>query len=124
MLNPEQELRLTQGGDCPDHWHSTDRLRVYSDIAALQKLEVVRTPPAGTYTVTDKDDFIEANNYGPYQFPKAKDGRIIEVVMVTNYPVRINFHTGETFYGESSVLLEEKTTAIRFKAITGGWVAI
>jgi hypothetical protein len=124
MLTSDQERRLTGGGDCHDHFHSIDRVRVYSDIAALQKLEVVRTPPTGSYTVGAADDFIEADNYGPYQLPKAKDGRIVEIVMKTDTPVRINMFSGDTFYGETSILLEEKTTAIRLKAVTGGWIGI
>lgn len=124
MLTPDQERRLVGGGDCHDHFHSTDRVRVYSDIAALQKLESVRTPPTGAYTIDIVEDFVLANNTGPYQLPKAKSGRILEIVMSTDTPVLINMYSGDTFYGETSILLEEKSTAIRLKAITGGWIGV
>ena len=38
-LTPEQEQRLTCGGDCPDHFHMTDRLRTHNDVVALDALE-------------------------------------------------------------------------------------
>ena len=124
MLTPEQEFRLTRGGDSPDHYHSSDRVRVHSDIGDLDSLANVRTPAYGSYTLVADDDFILADNAGPFQLPKAKDGRVIEIIMTTLAPVAINLATGDTFYGETSIVMEEKTTAIRLKAISGGWVAI
>lgn len=124
MLTPEQEFRLTRGGDSPDHYHSSDRVRVHTDIGDLDALANVRTPTSGSYTIAADDDFILANNAGPFQLPKAKDGRVIEIIMTTFTPVTINLASGDTFYGESSIVIEEKGTALRLKAITGGWLAI
>lgn len=125
MLSPEQEQRLTQGGDCPDHYHSTDRLKVHSDIASLQALANVNTPASGSYSVGLADDFILANNAGPFALPKSKnDGREIEIVMTGTATVTINLATGDYFFGESSILLEDTGTAMRLRAISGGWMAI
>ncbi len=124
MLSPDQERRLVGGGDSHDHFHSTDRIRVHDDIAALQKLANVSTPPTGAYSVAATDDFILADNAGPYQLPKAKNGRVIEFVMTTDTSVTIDLYSGDAIHGETSILLEEKGTAIRLKAIDGGWVAI
>ena len=110
MLTPEQEFRLTRGGDSPDHYHSSDRVRVHSDIGDLDSLANVRTPANGSYTLVADDDFILADNAGPFQLPKAKDGRVIEIIMTTLAPVAINLATGDTFYGETSIVMEEKTT--------------
>lgn len=38
-MTPEQEQRLTSGGDCPDHFHSTDRLKTHNDVVDLVVLE-------------------------------------------------------------------------------------
>lgn len=124
MLSPEQESRLTSGGDSPDHWHSTDRLRVHSDIGALEALENVVTPTSGAYSVGPTDNFILANNAGPYTLPLAKSGRIIEIVMTTATPVVVDFSGSDELYGETSLLVEERGTAIRLKAISGGWIII
>lgn len=124
-ITPDQEQRLTQGGDCHDHWHSTDRLKVHADIASLQSLANVKTPDSGAYSIGKLDDFVLSNNYGPFSMPKSKgDGREIEFVQITDADVRIDMASGDTFYGDSSILLEEKGTSIRLKAISGGWIAI
>ena len=38
-LTTDQEQRLVGGGDCPDHFHMTDRLRTHADVVALDALE-------------------------------------------------------------------------------------
>lgn len=116
---------LTGGGDCFEHYHSSDRTPTHDTLHRLRELDKKTTPTASPYTVTQQDDFLFAAAGETIIFPASKgNGREIEVIMSGTLPVTISLSGSDTVCGETSVLIEEQWTALRFKAVSGGWVLI
>ena len=123
MLDPVQESSLISGGDNFDHWHSSDRVPTHATLQRLQQL-TRQTEVTGSYTVVDGDDLILCPTGATIAFPLAKNGREIEVVMTGTIQVIITLAGTDLIYGESSVLIEVQSTALRFKAVSGGWILL
>lgn len=118
------EATLLNGGDCFLHWHSSDRVPRQDFLHGLQQVTRERTITAATYSVVDTDDILLCGVSTTITMLPAIDGREIEVVMTGTDPITVNLTTPDLVYGESSVIIEEQGTALRFKAISGGWVFI
>lgn len=114
---------LIGGGDCLHHYHNSDRFPPRDTMLWLQSLAKTTTP-SGNYTVTSSDDIIKVGGQYTITLPVAKSGREIEVISTTTLPVTIVLSGSDTVCGETSVVIEEQWTALRFKAETGGWVLI
>ena len=114
---------LQGGGDSFEHYHSSDRTPTHDTLSRLQQLNR-QNNVTGPYTLIDKDDIILADTAGPLQLPVARNGREFEIIMIGIDPVTVNLTHPDTIYGDSSVTLTIQSTALRFKAITGGWVFI
>lgn len=123
MIDQFQENQLLSGGDCQLHWHSLDRVVRHEDLEQTQAIMRQRSV-SGTYTITDTDDILLCASGGTLTLPLAKAGREFEVVMTGTDPVAVNLSGSDKVYGKTSVLIEEQGTALRFKAVAGGWVLI
>lgn len=115
---------LTGGGDSTEHYHSSDRVPTHDTLSRLQQLARQNILGSGTYYVTDKDDVLLSGSGGVIILPAARNGREFEVIMTGDTPVEVRLTGTDLIYGESSVMLTVKSTALRFKAIAGGWVFI
>lgn len=127
MLTAQQESSLVSGGDCFEHWHSSDRARTHSDLEQLQQLASVVTVTSD-FTVRTGTDFVLADTSLSdltVTLPRSADGVEMEVVKVATPNILTIALTGaDLIYGQSSVLVYNIATALRFKSITGGWILI
>ena len=127
MLTIEQESRLTSGGDSPDHWHSSDRQRSHSDLETLQGLTIVKSFTA-TGDIPYGVDIAMVDTTSAsvtMALPVARSGLEIEVVKtVASNTLQIDTSGADTVFGETSVVLFEPGSALRFKAIAGGWILL
>jgi len=115
---------LTGGGDSFDHYHSSDRTPTHDTLQRLHELDTKRTVSTDPYTVQSSDDILLCQG-GTVNFPASKgNGREIEVVMMTSTNVLVQLAGTDAVCDETSVLIEEQWTALRFKSITGGWILI
>jgi hypothetical protein len=124
MIDPHHEAALVNGGDCFSHWHSTDRVVDHGTLQQLQQLVRETNVSTSPYTVTASDDILLCSAAGSVNFPLAKNGREIEVVMTGTGNVTVNFAGTDTIYGSTSVLLNVQGMALHFKAVSGGWILV
>ena len=123
-MDQYQEAVLTGGADCFIHWHSADRVLDHGSLQQLQQVARETSVATTPYVVTASDDILLCSVATTVTFPLAKNGREIEVVMSGTGNVTVNFAGTDTVYGSASVLLNVQGMALRFKAITGGWILI
>lgn len=126
-LTPYQEATLTSGGDCFDHWHSTDRALSHDDVLAYQGLTLA-LEITGDHTVDNRGDFLLVDSSAGnvvITLPVANNGREIEVMKnaSANY-VSIVPAAGELILDSTEVRIFNYGTSLRFKAIPGGWFII
>lgn len=125
LLNDFQEQQLIGGGDTLLHFHLSDRIPTHDTLVQLEVVATRRTVTTDPYTVTEADDLLLCPSGGTINFPASKNnGREFEVVMTGTDPVTVVLDGSDLVYGESSVLLEQQGTALRFKSVSGGWVFI
>ena len=124
MIDPHHEAALVSGGDCFSHWHSTDRVVDHGTLQQLQQLVRETNVTTSPYAVTDSDDILLCGIAATVTLPLAKNGREIEVIQTGTSNVTVNLAGADTIYGSTSVLLNVQGMALRFKAITGGWVLL
>lgn len=123
MIDERQEGELTNGGDCFSHYHSSDRVRTHDDVLRLQEL-LNEHSVSGTYAITDQDDVLLCAIGGTLTLPRAKNGREFEVVMTGTTNVTVNLTSPDLIYSNSSVLMTLQGMALRFKAVSGGWILV
>lgn len=123
MINPSHESQLTNGGDCPLHWHSSDRVVRHDDVTQGQAI-LRQRDVSGTYTITEKDDILLCASGGTVTLPLAKGGREFEVVMIGATNVTVATTSPDLVYGASTVLMNVLGMALHFKATSGGWLII
>lgn len=125
MLDSYQEQQLTGAGDTLLHHHLSDRIPTHDTLVQLEVLATRRTVTTDPYTVTEADDILLCPSGGTLNFPASKNnGREYEVVMTGTDPVTVVLNGSDLVYGSSSVLLSVQGTALRFKAVSGGWIFI
>lgn len=123
MIEPRSEYELVGGGDTLLHYHLADR----ATNAGLQS-DARRTTVTTAYTVRADDDFLLIDTSAgavELTLPQARNGKEYEFVLVdaTNYAT-VTPDGADTINGEPDMILSTLWTAIRLKAISGGWVAI
>ena len=114
---------LVGGGDCTLHFHSADRAPTHDTLDRLQDL-CNHVDVTTAYAVRYADDIVMVTDGATVTLPLANRGKEFEVVQMDNNPVLVNFTSPDTLYGETSMLIEQQGTAIRLKAISGGWIII
>ena len=116
---------LVNGGDCILHYHQLDRVPRQDTLHGLQLVTRVRTVST-SQTLLTSDDIVMVDTGGiNVKLLRAINGREFEVVMTADVaPFTISFSGTDTLYGKTSVMVEVQGTALRFKAITGGWILI
>lgn len=125
MLDSFQEQQLTGGGDTLLHFHLADRTPTHETVVQGDIAAAAKNVPTDPYTVTESDLFLYCPNGETLTMPLSKaNGREFEVVMTGTDPVTVNLSGSDTVYGETSVYIEIQGTALRFKAVSGGWVFI
>lgn len=125
MLDTYAEQQLTGRGDTSLHFHLEDRVPTHDTVVQLQLRDTRRTVSDATYTVTEADDVIMCTVACTVSMPVSKgNGREFEVVMSGTGNVLVDLAGSDAIYGEGSVLLNMQGMALRFKAISGGWIII
>lgn len=122
-LDATQEAELTGLGDCQLHWHAADRRIDHARILEMYSNTNVVTK-SGNYTITERDDYILVNQTATITLPLAKNThREVEIILIAAGKTLTVVPTGtDTVQGATSVVTTVQWTALRFKAITGGWV--
>lgn len=126
MLTPEQEARLTGGGDCPDHYHSSDKRMDLSSLQELQALEVVITVSGDIDLQTDTSvtasqvaSFIRCEASSPLEVKLRKargTGQKVTISRVSGSSVvSVLAQSGDTINGVSSVSISSSYAPRRFK---------
>lgn len=125
MISPFQEELLTNQGDCPLHYHVTDRTPTHDTVSGIQASTNQVTPTGSTYAVTDKDDHILCYQTMTVTLPRSRGGREYEVTFLGTSGMVTVVPTGtDTILGYASVYLSVYGTSLRFKSIAGGWIII
>ena len=127
-LDPIQESNLVSGGDCFEHWHSSDRSLSHDDVLQYQSLTTVRSVSTDI-NVDDRWDYIlvdTSSGNRTVTLPLALNGREIEVIKATAAnKVTILPSGADTIIGATGVIIQSRFDAIRLKAVHGtGWFAI
>ena len=127
-LDPIQESSLVSGGDCFEHWHSSDRTPTHDTVLQYQSLATVRSVTTDV-TVDDRWDYIlvdTSTGNRTVTLPLANNGREIEVIKATAAnKVTILPSGADTIIGATGVIIQSRFDAIRLKAVHGtGWFAI
>lgn len=122
---PSQEALMLNGADCPLHYHSQDRIPTHDTLNALEAIAKQQVVTGNSYSATEEDDFVLVSQYCVVTLPVAKNGKEIEVVKTFPGSYIKILPTGtDTIIGDTSVIVYDQWTALRFKAITGGWIII
>lgn len=96
-----------------------------NDLQWFHQIERQTTVTASTYAVTRNDDFILVGATCTVTLPLAARGREIEVVKTfAGGYVNIVPTSTDTLVGTTLVQILVQWTALRFKAISGGWILI
>lgn len=114
---------LTNGGDCFLHWHSEDRTPTADFLHGLQSLAKVREV-SSDYTIKPSDDFILVSAAATITLPQANNGQEYIITRTGTGLVTVLTHSGDSVYGDISVLLTLQKMSLTFKAIQGGWIII
>jgi len=115
---------LVNGGDCDLHYHQADRVPRQDTVHGLSFVTRVRDVNS-SQTLTNNDDIVQCTTTCEITLPTAKGGREYEVVkafdggLVTVIPT-----FPDTVLSSDAVLIYNRGTAIRFKSVTGGYIAI
>lgn len=123
MVNYNELGTLVGGGDCQEHYHSSDRFPPRSSLLWMWSLEKV-TKITDNYSVTSNDDIVVVDATGKtVTLPVALNGRhiIISRLSGTNTIVPSG---ADTIAGGASVTLDSSKTVWRLKAISGGWIEV
>lgn len=122
---PQQEALMLNGADCPLHFHSQDRIPTHDTLNALEAIAKQVNIAGDTYIATDEDDYILVGQTATITLPVAKNGKEIEVIKTFNGSyIRILPSGTDTILDDTSVIVYVQWTALRFKAIAGGWIII
>ena len=127
MLTPQQESNLVSGGDCPDHWHSQDRVLDRSSLLTLQSLARAYETN-DSITVTDTMDYVIADTSASnitITLPRAHNGREIEVMKnATSNFLKIITTSPDKILEQTEVRVYNYGTALKFKAVSTGWIIV
>ena len=115
---------LQGGGDCFDHYHSSDRAPSHDTLARLQQLEKVVTVTA-TYAALSADDYIIGDTTaGGFTITLAapKSGRRV-IVMKSVAANTLTVASASNINGAATAALTTRWSILSLKAIDGlGWV--
>ena len=124
-MDARQEALMLNGADCPLHFHSQDRVPTHDTLSALQGVAKQTIPTGEDYTATSQDDYILCAGSCTVTLPPARNGQEYEIVKTFAGGVVTILPSGtDTIIGTTSVLVYVQWTALRFKAISGGWAII
>ena len=124
MLSPEQEEQLVQYGDCPLHFHSSDRRPSQDFIHDSQRILRQDTVTADT-TLTERQDHILVGV--TITLPRCFGGREFEITkIVAANTIYVEPTIGDTIVGSATgASIVMRWTSIRFKATdTKNWIVI
>lgn len=126
-LTPQQESNLTSAGDCREHWHSEDRILSQDSVIQFQNLTTLK-PISDDFAVTERWNGVLVDTTLQnvvVTLPTARHGREFEVVKNAAAHYVSIIPTGvDTILGLAEARIYNYGTALRLKAITGGWVFV
>lgn len=127
-ITPDQEQRLVSGGDCPDHFHTTDRLRTHNDLVALSSLED-SISITGNYTFGKKIvEYVLADtslNNISLVLPDAKKMmKVTAVKMSALNTITVTAPNSVTINGVPSYAMNASYEVATFKAIGGNYYVV
>jgi len=127
-MSPDQEYRLTNGGDCPDHFHSSDRIRTHDDADLLVSLESYVEVGSGSTTVRPGTDYVLADTSAGsanVELPNPALGLAVTIVKKSaSNLVNVSSPTG-TVNGAASVSMGSGAySSAKFKALGGNYYTV
>ena len=123
MITAQQEDQLINAGECYLHYHPDDRQPTHDTLNRLQNLAAPQAT-AVSKTLSYENDYIECSATCTITFPQARAGKEFEVINIGSGTVTVLPTSPDTLVGDTSVVIEQQWTALRFKAVPGGWVLI
>ena len=125
---PDQEDRLTNGGDCPDHFHSSDRVRTHDDADLLVSLESYVEVGSGSTTVRPGTDYVLADTSAGsanVELPNPALGLAVTIVKKSaSNLVNVSSPT-RTVNGAASVSMGGGAySSAKFKALGGNYYTV
>lgn len=123
---PQQEALLINGGDCPLHYHSIDRVVNHDTLNALESITNQRVITAAFYTATEDDDIIICTNTCTVTLPIAKNGKRFTVIKTfAGSSVIINCAGADTINGAATdTIITQWDTRTLNALIIGGWIIL
>jgi len=128
MLTDDQELSLTSGGDCTQHYHSADRDITHEQVLQFQGSETLKLVTASR-TVSYEDDFLFVSTVGgavTLMLPIARGGKAYTVVRLSGASsVTLTPAGTDTINGAGSLVISANYSPVRLKALKGtGWIQV
>ena len=125
-MNPQQESVLINGGDCPLHYHTIDRVVTHDTLNAIYAIATQHIITTATFTASGADDIIICPITCTITLPTAKNGkRYIIIKTFSGSSVIINSTGTDTINGSTSNTISTQWDTRTLLAIdTGGWIII
>ena len=125
-MTPQQEALLTNGSDCPLHYHTSDRVVTHDTLNALEGIASQHVITTATYTATAADDIIICPIACTITLPVAKNGkRFIIIKTFAASSVIINCAGTDTINGSATNTITVQWDTRTLNAmIIGGWIIL
>ena len=125
-LTPQQVATLTGGGDCFDHWHSSDRAANEANQGAASNVPTIEVNTNTTLPVESAFVIVDTGAASiTITLPLSNGG--VEIEIVKNHPANrmiIACSGSNTILARDSLIAYNYGTAVRLKAISNGWLII
>lgn len=124
-MTPDTPDELINGGDCPLHYHQSDRTPRQDTLHGLQLVTKVRSVST-SQPITSNDDIIVATADCTLTLPVAKGGRefIVKKYYAGGAGVVVARTGTDSIDGAASVTLTVTNAATQFKSYGIGYITI
>lgn len=128
MINPYAESMLTGGGDCPLHWHSTDRQTTHEQWLQHIQNEQSIAVADGSTTVPITVDYLLVNTSAgnaTLMLPDPSHNASVTIIRTSaSNTVTVDSPTGTINGAVTYVLPATAYAKAKFKAIGGNYYAV
>lgn len=128
MLDPAQESLLTQGGDCPLHWHSSDRQTTYYQWLQLLQNEVSLALGSGSSDIPVAVDYVlvdTASGSATLMLPDPTYRAVVTIIRISaSNTVTVDSPTGNINGAATYVIPATAYAKAKFKAIGGNYYVV
>lgn len=127
MLSSNQESNLVSGGDCFEHYHSSDRVVTHDDAVALTELEKTQLAINGATVVSKDADYVlvdTASGNATLTLPHPNGlRRVVVLKTAAANTVTISSPVG-TINGVATLVLSAAYAVATLKAIGGNYYKV